>query len=133
MEAMPTATLTTGLVVGNFSSPHSFTFEDGTVLAGCSAERCKALSLAEVEAESPFPGKAGERGVIAITPRFTLTDVVRQELLQAHADIQGGVVLVSFPTLSALKAEGVLDQYLAVGTIKADRTTKLVSTTKFCR
>jgi len=119
------------LTVGNFSSPHAFTFEDETLLAGCEAERCKALSLKEEETETPFLGDARKYGAIAVTPRFVLTEDIRQALIKAS--YEADLVLISFPTLSALKEAGELDNFLSVCTVRADRITKKVSTTKFCR
>jgi hypothetical protein len=45
MTEMPIATLKSGLRVGNFSSPHAFSFNDGTVLPACAPERVDAGSL----------------------------------------------------------------------------------------
>lgn len=45
LSAAPVVTLSNGLRVANFSSPHPFTFEDGTVLPACDAERCNALKM----------------------------------------------------------------------------------------
>jgi hypothetical protein len=131
MQTMPVAVLKSGLTVGNFSSPHAFTFEDETVLAGCDPERCRALSLKEEEVESSFLGDARMYGAIAVTPRFVLTEEIRQALMKAS--YEADLVLVSFPTLAALKEAGELDNFLSVCTIRADRLTKKVSTTKFCR
>jgi prephenate dehydrogenase len=128
---MPVAVLKSGMTVGNFSSPHPFTFEDETVLQGCDAERCKALSLREEEVEAPFLGDARKYGVTAVTPKFGITDEVRSALVQAS--YEADLVLISFPTLSALKEAGELENFLSVCTIRADRLTKKVSTTKFCR
>jgi hypothetical protein len=131
MQTMPVAVLKSGLTVGNFSSPHAFTFEDETVLAGCEAERCKALSLREEETEAPFLGGASKFGALAVTPKFVLTEEIRQALIKAS--YEADIVLVSFPTLAALKEAKELDNFLSVCTIRADRLTKKVSTTKFCR
>lgn len=46
---MPVATLSNGLRVANFSSPHTFEFEDGTVLAACEPDRVEAGSVKPVE------------------------------------------------------------------------------------
>lgn len=42
---LPSVTLTNGLVVANYSSPHSFLFEDGTILEKCSDERATITKL----------------------------------------------------------------------------------------
>lgn len=53
-----TATLTNGKVVGNFSSPHAFTFEDDTVLEAVPADEALILSVNVVEKE--LPGGKGD-------------------------------------------------------------------------
>lgn len=42
---LPSVTLTNGLVVANYSSPHPFLFEDGSILPACSNERAKLTML----------------------------------------------------------------------------------------
>ncbi len=51
-EETPMVELSNGLVVANFSSPHSFTFTTGEVLGACAGERAKALMLESEEIET---------------------------------------------------------------------------------
>ena len=52
MDPMPITTLTTGLRVGNFSSPHPFRFTDGSELPACSPERANGCMLNSHEVET---------------------------------------------------------------------------------
>ena len=48
----PILTLSNGKKVANFSSPHSFTFEDGSVLEAVSPEKSRLLSMEATETAS---------------------------------------------------------------------------------
>jgi len=45
MEDMPITTLSNGIRVANFSSPHDFEFEDSSILKACSKERAEKLKI----------------------------------------------------------------------------------------
>ena len=45
MEEMPITTLSNGIRVANFSSPHDFEFEDSSILKACSKERAEKLKI----------------------------------------------------------------------------------------
>lgn len=131
---MTVVTLTTGLVVGNFSSPHEFKFTDGTVLPACSPERAKALELDTEEVETP--SRDGRWTDIDI--KFVMTDVVAGELLDAMAS-GVDVVLVPLPVMTAIKQDRRFEAMVQYGTHPfrvirvADRVTKAVHTDRFCR
>lgn len=102
MDNMPVITLTSGVRVANFSSPHAFTFDDGSVLPSCSKERTKAGSLRAVEKET----KKNEW--IDIELRFELNQEIAGLMIQAikqAKDEEIDVVLVPFPVLNAWKEE----------------------------
>jgi hypothetical protein len=133
VENAPSITLTSGLNVVNFSSPHPFNFESGQVLEACSAERSKALSMGsdDVITSTTLPnGKVMD----VVTKKFTLTDTVRQELDILQDDDNIDVILVPFPTLQCLQASGEIEKLTKVATIfVVDRVSKAISVSKFCR
>lgn len=121
---VPVVTLSNGITVANFSSPHPFTFDDGSVLEACTAERANQYSLKRVEQEI----NNGRWSDISI--RFELTEEVSNGLLQLEKDNSVDVVLVPFPILEAIRS---LNTYTKCRTIlTVDRVTKVVSSTKFC-
>ena len=127
MDKMPTAVLKSGIRIANFSSPHGFTFDDGTELGACSEDRSRALSLKAIENEIP----RGD-GAFDIELRFKMSLEVEcelSEILRNMDDID--VVLVPFPVMNAWKAIGY-----PIGPLRcvrmACRQSKVASATKFC-
>jgi len=121
----PVVTLPSGLTVGNFSSPHSFTFVDGTVLPGCDEDRSRALMLRAVEVETPGP-----KGTTDIALSFEMSDEVRDAVRAVqYADVD--VVIVPLPVMQAVKAEGLPIRNLRTCRV-ADRVAKTVHGDKFC-
>ena len=127
----PVVTLTNGIRVANFSSPHPFNFTDGTVCPSCEVDRVKAGSLDREDVEAPFPGLPG---VVAVIPKFKLNAVLREELRQLQSDTGVDVVLVPFPVLEAIREDGLYDELTKSATIcVADRLTKAIFIDRFCR
>ena len=135
VSAMPIVTLSNGLRVANFSSPHSFEFEDGTVLPACEEERAKETQLNKVERETPH---AVLEGVVDVSLVFEMSDVCRAALEEAEALAEKGdvdIILVPFPVREALCRErGVAS---LAGTpfrviLTKDRVTRTVFTSRFC-
>lgn len=126
-SGFPVVTLSTGVRVANFSSPHPFNFDDGSVLPACSAERSASLALATEEvAEKSACGRWQEIGL-----RFKMSNAVRGELDELNASEVVDIVLVPFPVMSAIKEIG-----LPIGKARvvrvADRVTKAACHDKFC-
>lgn len=123
--ASPVVKLSTGINVANFSSPHPFTFDDGTVLPACSGEHAKALMLESKELEA-----ANERWT-DIKLSFSMSSAVRFWLDELDNAITVDIVLVPFPVMEALKQSG-----LPVGKCRvvrvADRVTKTIHHDRFC-
>lgn len=119
----PIVTLKSGLTVLNFSSPHSFTFDDGSVLEACSPEVANSLMLGATEIERHLDKWTD------IQLSFNLTTNVKEELLICRdlADI----VLVPFPVLEAWK-----ETYCTVENFRVcrmvDRVKKIISSRVFC-
>ncbi len=132
-------TLTNGLRVANFSSPHPFNFEDGSILEACQADRVKAGALNREDEERPW-GMWDRNDIIAVVPKFTLSEQVWGLLVELEQDKGIDIVLVPFPVLEALRnAKGTggmsfLEMVTKVGTICVkDRQTKEIYINRFCR
>jgi hypothetical protein len=126
-EVVPVVTLSNGLRVANFSSPHAFTFVDGSVLPACSKERALRLMLDAHEHEEP-----GIKGTTDIVLEWAMSLAVKQELaaLQARSDID--VIIVPLPVMTVMK-----DGKMPIGKCRvirvADRVSKAVHVDRFCR
>jgi|TARA_Y100000310_G_scaffold266211_1_gene277634 hypothetical protein len=101
-----TVRLSNHLIVGNFSSPHSFTFEDGSVLDAVNdydSERLK-VNFNETIVES-FKHKFGVEHYKTVSLDFTLSQEVIEEMdiwlkMWEHNDVD--VVLCALPMIQAL-------------------------------
>ena len=97
--------LSNQLLVGNFSSPHPFTFDDGSVLPAVSdydSMRLK-VNFNETVIDSKSVGFIGT--VQTISLNFTLNDEVRNEMevwqkMWEHNDVD--IVLCPLPMIQAL-------------------------------
>lgn len=129
---MTVTTLSNGVRVANFSSPHPFTFVDGTVLPAVPPEVCEQLSLERQEEATQWPGLPG---VMAVRPVFGLTDAVRDRLDELHSFDDVDVVIVPFPVLDALRQLGLAELCYpkAATCLLADRVTKICHIDRFCR
>lgn len=121
----PIVTLTTGINVANFSSPHEFTFDDGSILPSCSPEHARALMLESREVEAP------QDRWTDVKLHFTLSSAVRFWLDELNNATEVDLVLVPLPVMEALKDAG-----LPVGKCRvvrvADRVTKKIHHDRFC-
>lgn len=127
MFSAPVITLSNGLRVANFSSPHSFTFDTGEILPACDESRARGLMLSQREHEDRSP--CGRYTNISLT--FEMSDVVRDELLRLEEDENIDIVLVPFPVMEAIKASNLKVSKARVCRT-ADRVTKTVFSNKFC-
>lgn len=101
---MPIVTLTNGLRVGNFSSPHVFNFTDGSELGACHPDRVKTSMLDSIERETVQTIRGID--VHNVELEFALSDSVKKLIQDVfwtwrkedHVDI----VLVPFPVLKAM-------------------------------
>jgi hypothetical protein len=122
---MPIVVLKSGVKVGNFSSPHPFRFDDGTVLEACDPERCKAGALESREVEHPTP-----LGTIDIELQFSMSPEC-QRMLDESADTDADIIIVPFPVLDCLKRESKpLGKCRVIRMV--DRVNKIASSTRFC-
>ncbi len=115
----PTAMLSCGAVVANFSSAVEYVFSDGTVLPGCSMER--ALRLAPEEGHHqyvPLPLEIGYRdeednwqrvsGVKLQTVKedWIMSERQSEELDRLEADEEINIVIVSAEMMRLLREVG---------------------------
>jgi len=132
----PAVTLTNGLRVANFSSPHSFNFVDGSVLPACDNDRCAALSMDRDDEISAWPGKfvGVSSPVYQVKPVFVLNAATIAALEAAQESWDVDVVIIPFPLLTALQSKDLLERFNKVATvIMADRITKAAYFDKFGR
>ena len=134
-----TVVLTNGLKVANFSSPHPFKFEDGSVLEACAPDRVAAGALNREDEERPWD-LWDRNDIIAVVPKFSLSEQVWNLLVELEQEKGIDIVLVPFPVLEALRnAKGTggmpfLDMVTKAGTICVkDRQTKEIFINRFCR
>ena len=106
-----TIRLSNQLIVGNFSSPHSFTFEDGSVLDAVNnydSERLKVIFNETIVQERVEPVYK------TVSLDFSLTADVLEEMeiwtkMWKHNDVD--IVLCALPMIQALQKNIVNDDY----------------------
>jgi len=134
VEHVPVVTLTNGVRVANFSSPHLFTFTDGVKLPACSKERALHLMLESHERESP-----GIKGTIDLELTFEMSLAVEEALVALNAREDVDIIIVPFPVMTALKEKPLKGVPLrqTIGKCRvcrtADRVTKTIHHDRFCR
>ena len=126
MTDMTITTLSTGLRVGNFSSPHEFKFTDGSVLPACSEERARLLMLEATE--YLVPSGCGRYADIGLT--FSMSGEVAAAL-DAAEQTDVDLVLIPFPVMTAMKQAGRDIGKCRVCRV-ADRVNKTIYHDKFC-
>lgn len=127
----PRVTLKTGVCVANFSSPHSFTFDDGSVLEHCAPEMANALKLDAVEIEHRWPIGFNSGLGVDVELSFKLTKEVAEALLELEHDPCVDIILVPLPVMTALKSADMPIGKARVCRV-ADRVTKVICSNKFC-
>lgn len=124
-------TLTNGKKVANFSSPHSFEFEDGTVLDAVSNDEAERLKINFNESSLTGGYKEAKSG--DITLNFTLSEEVTIEMGIWDKLHREGLVDVVYCPLPMLKA---MERWMDITAILStpfrairmtDRIKKLVS------
>lgn len=134
-------TLLNGLKVANFSSPHSFQFEDGSLLPECTPEHSEKYKVSFIETLTPVNRfKEDEVQLLFhdVELMFGLSSDV-WSLIKYWKDSYFiglvDIVLIPMPMLVALKeqynSEWIKQSPFRVIRIE-DRVNKLVSISKFC-
>jgi hypothetical protein len=124
---METITLTNGKKVANFSSPHEFKFEDGTVLPAVSEEVSRSLSVDFIEKEDG-------NGDIHLSFQLSLNCAIAvEEWEEKWRNKEVHVVFCPLPMITALKANNYNLKNSPFRSIRVvDRISKLVSIHKQC-
>ncbi len=137
LSPMPTIKLANGVTIGNFSSPHPFTFDTGEILPACEEDRARALTLEVVEEEVCRPLWTD------VSIKFSLSDAVKAEFLRIHREVSlddwdnyATIILVPLPVLESVKAEDYwgppgIRERLRVVRMK-DRVNKIIWHNRFC-
>ena len=112
MEEMPITTLSNGIKVANFSSPHDFEFEDSSILKACSKERAEKLKIIfnetiktqRLRQDLKNPPTSSYVDIKNISLDFELSENVLNEMdniieLKDLVDI----IIIPLPMLTALK------------------------------
>lgn len=135
----PIATLTNGVKVMNFNSPHSFEFEDGTILNAVSNDIAKATQLDTQDIEL----QTIDGITMDVQKKFVMSQACLDHLIQAAqvAEVEDvRIILAPLPVISAVKdwqlnilisEFPILQQKLRTIYV-VDRITKKISTKKFC-
>jgi len=135
---LPQATLTNGLVVMNFSSPHTFKFEDGTVLDKYSDERSDDSKLV---VEEVFVGERIVRGITLeyIYPEYSLSSLVYAELFVLYkawtlGRLDVDIIILPLPVGQQFVKEFNVPLYKSpFACVRLqDRTHKIIFDTKYC-
>lgn len=106
LSPAPVVTLTTGVRVANFSSGHTFEFNDGTSLPACAPDRVDGLKMEKVTKEFQTVG-----GWTDVDMTFKVSPEVISEIAWLEADENVDVVLVPLMTLQALHEFDCQEQY----------------------
>ena len=147
MEDMPITTLSNGIRVANFSSPHDFEFEDSSILKACSKERAEKLKIIfnetiktqKINAKGyDVKTKTWQSGIDIknISLDFELSENVLNEMdniikLKDLVDI----IIIPLPMLTALKKKypNISGKNTKYRVIKMkSRTEKLVKINEWC-
>ena len=111
-------------MIANFSSPHEFTFDDGTVLPACSKDHSRRMMLDAIENED-YNGVWTD---IKLT--FGMSPEVRAHLTLLEKDDLIDIILVPLPVFQLIAAEGDIGKARVCRV--ADRVTKVIHHDRFC-
>jgi hypothetical protein len=127
-------TLTNGLRVANFSSPHPFTFTDGTVIPAVEDDKARKCML-EVD-EERVPQRSAKFRTVKLD--WSLSEYVSDEIdywFTFFAMKKVDVVIVPLPVMTALRSiwreKDIIKSPFRVIRV-ADRITKAIHIDKFC-
>lgn len=124
-------TLSNGLRVANFSSPHPFTFTDGSILPAVSDELANKMMLKTIEDELDESGQT-------ISIIFEMTKEITDHLFEWKKlwdKEYVNIILIPLPIMLILKDNWSIDKikHSPFRTVRiADRITKTVHINKFC-
>lgn len=125
IDNTPVITLSNGVRVANFNSPHSFNFEDGSILPAVSENIAIATQLDSNDVQIPN-GKT-----IDVVKQFIMSPMCHGRLEHLR-ELDVDVILVPLPVLLAMREKQIpIANYRTIYVV--DRISKAISITKFCR
>lgn len=110
--------LKNGKRVANFSSPHNFKFDDGTVLPAVSTHIATNYSVKFRESE--IDGREGDKKISYYIPRKVWDRMEKFEILYKANKLD--VVFISLPMMLALRDNGWSDKDLIKSPYRTIRT-----------
>ena len=131
--------LSNQLIVGNFSSPHPFTFDDGTILPAVSDYDSMRLKVTFIEEIIPGPKGINRPDIEQLWKDVVLSFSLSQEVFNEmeiwhkmwqHNDVD--VVLCPLPMIQALEEQTILKNTPFRGVRMKDRIKKTSSIDTFC-
>ena len=136
MDKMPLITLSNGLKVVNFSSPHEFKFVDGSVLPACSQERSNTLKLESTYLNYTIVIKGVE--VESLCFDYRMIRCVLREIERIREECYADVVLVPLSVLKLLHTGPYTHFFLCEspifrGPVVANEETNELHIDKFCK
>jgi hypothetical protein len=127
---MKTVKLTNGLVIGNFSSPHSFEFQDGSILPAVSNDEAERLKVTFIEKLTPGLSDTKDCELV-FELSYDVKDAMR-DWMSLWSDEQVDIVLCCLPMIQAMKEDGYNVKDMPFRSIiMTDRINKKISTCKF--
>ena len=132
-------TLTNGLRVCNFSSPHDFKFEDGSILKACDNIRADKLKVNFNETKHVNYNNVNIKPIYDIELTFSLSDILFDEIVNVLSNYENkfDICIIPLSMLNAIKNDyrfrklNISHTPFRVIRIK-DRIKKLVSISEFC-
>ena len=145
---LPSIELTNGIVAANYSSPHTFLFEDDSILGACSDERALLTKLKDNECEvgrvTTIKSNGNQIDYSNIKLEWELSWYVQEDLLKivkvwVDSKLKWDIIIVPLPVLLAWNTyrEEISHIMLPQGPFRAVRLVsrlepKRVSINKFC-
>lgn len=133
-------TLKNGLQVANFSSPHEFIFDEGTIVPAKSAGEAERLKVTFIESSHEIAGGGEEDNCIFhhVRLRFELSEDIINELKSCeilYLNKELDVLLCPFPMIQAIESHPDSEvrsfRSFCFSIRIEDRINKICSSTKF--
>lgn len=142
MTDLPSIKLTNGLVVANYSSPHSFRFKDGSVLKACSDERATLTMLEKEKIDRRSVSTESNVKYIKQRVTFKLTWFVEEDIekiltIHRNGKLPWDVIITPLPVMTALREANYVTYGLpfVTGTLLETgdgRVNKILHIDEFC-
>ena len=127
---MPILMLKNGIKVANFSSPHSFTFDDGTVLESCNETRSAELLLNKTTSLV----ERIKDVVDLVHVGFEINDKMIEAIHEADKEAQErgiDIVIVPLPVRTVIRENNIEVNSVFATIVMTDRVKKICSSVQF--